>query len=59
MIKNDYIAPEMRSICLDLTTIMAGSYIEEGKTDGNGSGTFDANARENTFGLIDYSEEEE
>jgi len=51
MKKNDYIAPEMQSISLDLATIMTGSYIEEGKTDGNGSGTFDANARENTFGL--------
>lgn len=45
MIKKTYSAPIATVIVITPFRIMAGSYIEQGKTDGEGEGQFDASAK--------------
>lgn len=54
-----YIQPQTKTILLSSLTLMAGSYIEQGNTDGQGSGQIDASAKEATSLFnYDYDEEE-
>lgn len=45
MIKKIYSTPELTVVELKPMKIMAGSYIEQGQSDGNGEGQFDASAK--------------
>lgn len=54
-----YIQPQTKTILLSSLTLMVGSYIEQGNTDGQGSGQIDASAKEATSLFnYDYDEEE-
>ena len=46
MKRNTYITPEIKTCLLNIPSLMAGSYIEKGNTDGQGSGNFDAPAKD-------------
>ena len=54
----EYIQPQIKAILLSSLTLMAGSYIEQGNTDGQGSGQIDAPAKEGTS-LFNYDFDEE
>ena len=54
----EYIQPQIKAILLSSLTLMAGSYIEQGNTDGQGSGQIDAPAKEATS-LFNYDYDEE
>lgn len=55
---NIYITPEIKTVILYMPRLMAGSYMEKGNTDGQGSGNFDAPAKRGTS-LFDTGDEED
>ncbi len=58
MKRNTYITPEIKTCLLNIPSLMAGSYIEKGNTDGQGSGNFDAPAKQGSS-LFDTGNEED
>ena len=55
---NIYITPEIKICLLDTPSLMADSYMEKGNTDGQGSGNFDASAKQGSS-LFDTENEED
>lgn len=58
MASNTYIAPEIKVVVLHAIKLMAGSYIEQGNTDGQGTGQYDAPAKQGSS-LFDLENETE
>ncbi|MBQ7452230.1 MAG: hypothetical protein IJV60_06745 [Prevotella sp.] len=58
MKRNTYITPEIKTCLLNIPSLMAGSYIEKGSTDGQGSGKLDAPAKQGSS-LFDTENEED
>lgn len=59
MTKHLYTSPQAKVILLKELSIMTGSYIEQGQTDGQGTGQYDAPAKESSSLFnYDYDEEE-
>ena len=58
MKRNTYITPEIKTCLLNIPSLMAGSYIEKGNTDGQGSGNFDAPAKQGSS-FFDTENEED
>jgi hypothetical protein len=58
MKRNTYITPEIKTCLLNIPSLMAGSYIEKGNTDGQGNGKLDAPAKQGSS-LFDTENEED
>lgn len=58
MKKHTYEKPWIMIHTIHLQSLMAGSYVEQGQTDGQGTGQFEASAKQSSS-LFDYDYDDE